>query len=556
MELEHAEQTAGGGRIPNISQITSFLAEADAATIALGAILLVWTIYAFVFVFSTSAVIGDVRYFMLFDDDMVSMRYASNLVRGYGLVFNPHGPAVEGFSSPLWVMIFAILHLLPLSSAKMSLVVQLLTIGLRLATMLIVWRLALRLTRDSKMVALCAVIFTAFYYPLNSWSLRGSEVALLAPMLALAVYFAIDVIEGAAPWRFWILLAVSTLASLQMIIPAAIVLGFVAWLDAPRRREHLLTGGGVLVGTIAAQILLAWWYFGYPLPNGYYLNMTGYPASLRFARGWHMTMLFLGSLEPVALALVAVMLWLRRDAILAMLAALFVAQVAYNFYVGGDAWEFGGANRDLCVVMPLFMILLAMALQTTAQGLTALLTPEGSEHATAAFVVLAIVSALVIATFGPFPIGAKSALRQLALLDPPPAQDDQIDHLRLAVVCTKISEPEATIAVVYPGVLPYLCDRVSYDFFGHTDAHIAHEQMRVGPNIEFLPGRLKWDHKYTYEDLAPDAIAEQLRLNGETHAPPRPAYYHWWMDDHRWYIRGSSGHIKGDMTKLLRDKFR
>ncbi len=555
--MEDAEQTAAAGRIPITSKIGSLIADADAATIALAAILVAWTIYALIFIFSTSAIVDDVRYFMLFDDEMVSMRYAANLARGFGMVFNPHGAPVEGFSSPLWVIILAILHLLPLSWAKMSLLVQLLAVGLRLATLLLVWRLTLVLTRDSKMVALCAVLFTAFYYPLNNWSLRGSEIALLAPMLLLAVYLAIEVIGGAAPRWLWILLAVSTLARLDMILPAAVILGFVAAVDEPRRRAHLINGGGLLIGVFVAQLLLAWWYFGYPLPNGYYLNMTGYAASMRLAHGWRVTMIFLASLEPIALGLIAMMLWLRRDAIATMLAAIFVVEVAYNFYLGGDAWEqFGGADRNLCVVMPMFMILLAMALHRTAEGLTGLLATDSPHHVTATFVVLAIVGAIPLATLVPYPINAASALRQLALLDPPPAQDDQVLHLRIAVVCTKITDPAASLAVVWPGIVPYICDRTAYDFFGRTDAHIAHEPVKSYAGFEFDRDHMKWDHDYIFEEVTPDGIAEQAGVRGQSHAPPKSLYYHWFMDDHRWYIRNHSPHIKGDMAKTLRDKYR
>src|SRR5690348_4916670 len=37
--------------------------------------------------------------FSLFDDAMVSMRYARNLVEGHGLVWTSQGPPVEGYSN-------------------------------------------------------------------------------------------------------------------------------------------------------------------------------------------------------------------------------------------------------------------------------------------------------------------------------------------------------------------------------------------------------------------------------------------------------------------------
>ena len=52
--------------------------------------------------------------YSLFDDAMISMRYARNLADGYGLRWNPGEPAVEGYSNLLWTLVMAGLHLLRL----------------------------------------------------------------------------------------------------------------------------------------------------------------------------------------------------------------------------------------------------------------------------------------------------------------------------------------------------------------------------------------------------------------------------------------------------------
>jgi hypothetical protein len=52
-------------------------------------IILAYCLYAGAFIYRTSFIINNERYFVLFDDAMISMRYAKNLVNGYGLVWNP-----------------------------------------------------------------------------------------------------------------------------------------------------------------------------------------------------------------------------------------------------------------------------------------------------------------------------------------------------------------------------------------------------------------------------------------------------------------------------------
>ena len=60
--------------------------------------------YAAIFIFQSSFVVSGERFFTLFDDAMIAMRYARNLADGYGLVWNPGGERVEGFTNPIWTI--------------------------------------------------------------------------------------------------------------------------------------------------------------------------------------------------------------------------------------------------------------------------------------------------------------------------------------------------------------------------------------------------------------------------------------------------------------------
>ncbi len=533
------------------------LARVDVASLLLGVIVIAWLIYAAMFIYLTSAVVDGVRYFLLFDDEMISMRYAANLAHGYGLVWNPHGARVEGFTNPLWVLIMAGLHLLPVSLAKMSLLVQLLGAALGVATLLIVWRLGLLLARNSKPVALLAVFFSAFYYPLNDWSLRGSEVALLTPMLTLAVYLAVRTVRGQPSRWLWPLLAVSTLVRLDMTVAALTILMLVAWFDPPRRPSHLIYGGGMLLLFLASQLLAAWWYFGNPLPNTYYLKLTGYPVLARLGHGLLVTGHFLMHLQPLTVGLIAIVLWLSRDKMGAMLGAVFLAQIAYNIYVGGDAWEqFGGANRYLVIAMPLFMILLAIALEATAHGLMSLAAPTSSRGAgwtTAVFGVLALACGGFLAGATTHRYHPDSALRDLLLLDRPPEYVDHLNHLKSALLCDQITDSDASIAVVWAGLVPYFSDRKAIDLLGKNDALIAHEPMHIDPLLEFYPGHLKWDYGYSIGTLKPDVVMELWYQSDEAALRMSLTYQKVLIDGREWYFRKDSQHIRWPELEVLRD---
>jgi hypothetical protein len=141
------------------------------------ALIVGYVLYGCAFIYRTSFVEAGIRYFSLFDDEMISMRYAANLAHGFGLVYNPGGDRVEGFSNPLWVLYMALLHLLPVSPPKMSLLVQLTGLALLVLNMIVIERLAESLSGGSRRAGLCAAALTAFYVPLNNWGLQVRKYA-------------------------------------------------------------------------------------------------------------------------------------------------------------------------------------------------------------------------------------------------------------------------------------------------------------------------------------------------------------------------------------------
>ena len=78
----------------------------------------------------------------------------------------------------------ALWHFLPIPAAKMSLAIQLSALALLTANLFIVRKIALLISNGSQTIALTAVIFTAFYLPLNNWSLQGMEVAAITPLVS------------------------------------------------------------------------------------------------------------------------------------------------------------------------------------------------------------------------------------------------------------------------------------------------------------------------------------------------------------------------------------
>jgi len=95
---------------------------------------LAFVLWAGYFIFRSSFIAADGRrYFSLFDDAMISMRYAWNLSHGMGLVWNL-GERIEGYTNILMVIWMAIwTGVLDKSSAVLA--VQLISMAFSLAAL-------------------------------------------------------------------------------------------------------------------------------------------------------------------------------------------------------------------------------------------------------------------------------------------------------------------------------------------------------------------------------------------------------------------------------------
>ena len=86
------------------------------------------------------------RYFVVAEDTSISMRYAKNLAEGNGLVYNPGGPRVEGFTNPLYVLYMSLFHFLPLHPSKIGLCIIVTCVIFLLLNMFVIWQIAYRIS--------------------------------------------------------------------------------------------------------------------------------------------------------------------------------------------------------------------------------------------------------------------------------------------------------------------------------------------------------------------------------------------------------------------------
>ncbi len=325
-----------------------------------------------VFVFRTSFVLGGTRFFVLFEDAMISMRYARNLAQGHGLVWNVGEPPIEGFTNTLWVLWMSAGHKLGLSEPKISLFIMMTGVVILLGNAWIVARIARRLT-GSAWVPLAVLAATLFDYPLVFWTLRGMEVGALTLLVDLLLYLVLLNEERFSVGRTVLMSALTAGALLlrsDSVVPIGLI-GLYGLYTAEKRVLFAVTMAVGAGGAVGAQTLFRMKYFGDRLPNTAYLKLIGIPLSARLKRGVFVSLevLALHLALPLSVVLARVT-GLRRDFYKdppvrrrALLGALFFAQIGYATYVGGDAWEWMlYANRYACVGMPSLILLVALCL--------------------------------------------------------------------------------------------------------------------------------------------------------------------------------------------------
>jgi len=471
-------------------------------------------LYAFVFIYRTSFVIAGERYFSLFDDAMVSMRYARNLASGYGLVWNPGGPRIEGYTNPLWVLYMALVHLLPIPVSKVSLVIQLTGAVLLAWNLVYVRRIALAVAGGSRAVALGAVILTASYLPINNWSLQGMEVGAVVLLTSVSIWLAMQCMDtGAMRVRLYVLLAVGTLVRPDVVVLYLAILVFLVGFDPGHRRRHLAWGLLLLAAAILGQTIFRVWYFGDMLPNTYYLKMADVPAVLRLSRGLYVLLVFVLHTNVLFFLLVFAMA-AGGDKRVWLLLWVLLAQITYSVYVGGDAWEYwGGANRYICIAMPGFFVVLSLGLQAVVSAFVRLVPPAASSPrgalVTHGCFALVIATAVVMVNS----IRGPDALAEALLIQPPlhsGVGGENHRDVELALDLRQVTAPEASIALTRAGTIPYFADRPGVDLLGKTDAHVANLQARLSSDrhrfVEFRPGHVKFDYAYSIGSLQPDVI--------------------------------------------------
>jgi hypothetical protein len=495
----------GEGHYDNIAHWTRFtMAKIRLFVQKNWAILLIaglYSIWGLAFIYHSSHVGSDGRlYFVLFDDAMISMRYAWNLAHGNGLVWNP-GEYVEGYTNLLMTLLMALASSI-FEKRYAVLAIQLTGILFAFGTALFTLKIFHTFKASRAFAGYLLLAAILLYYPLNYWSLMGMETGMLAFLLSAGVLCSILYTEKSDNKYIWLMTLCFGLAFLTR--NDSLLFAALAFTYLFRKLKHkndqvrfLLTAGIVYILFVLGQTMFRFFYYGEIVPNTYTLKLTGMPLAERLKNGWGFIQPFFKETSLVLL-FAFIGSFLNFSSKKLYLFEIFLISVLYQIYVGGDPWDYW---RIMAPTMPFLFILFF-------EGCMDILgfIPKLSQS------LASIVLLFVLIVTGVYFMDSRF-LRQMSLLDLPYDNRAAQKHINIAIAINELTDQGATIGVFWAGTIPYYTDRVAIDFLGKSDPYIAQLPPDLSGEMGWLgmnsvPGHNKYDLNYSIKQLLPTYVQE------------------------------------------------
>jgi arabinofuranosyltransferase len=465
---------------------------------------ILYVIWGLAFIYRSSYVALDRRrYFSLFDDAMISMRYAWNFSHGFGLVWNP-GERVEGYTNLLMVLVMSFATTF-FPKREAVLLIQLTGIPWMLGTAWLSMRIADLTAAGGEPGRLLRVLSFAAplaYYPLSYWSLMGMETGLLTFLLALGVFLALLYLKRQDPHYLIgasLVLGMAYLTRNDSLIFAVLVYLFLlSQILGPGQRIPTAFLAGLAIYALFAlgQAAFRYGYYADWLPNTYSLKLVGIPLYERLKNGLRFIKSFFFETGLLLLVVVIASFFRPRKEKFYLVSFVFIA-IAYQIYVGGEPWDYWR------IMSPTMSFLLIAFIQYVLEISAALIARWGPSARTAAAI-------LTIMVVGFIPVNFRFS-REILLVDSPYQSRDNWKNIDIALAINAVTAPDATLGLFWAGTIPYYADRKAIDFLGKSDRHIASlpPDLSATPRwdgMTSVPGHNKYDLNYSIKTLRPTFV--------------------------------------------------
>jgi len=307
------------------------------------------------------------------DDSLISMQYAKNLALGNGLVFNI-GERVEGYTNFLWIVVMAPLYrLCDYLGIDFIFVAVQASILIAAIDLFLIYKVGRHLWHESILPLIVAIGICLVDNSYTVWAMQAleSHLVIFWTLVALLVW--------KQRKQLWLGAA---LACLAMSRPDALLfvgvligndfieLGVAFWKRSRsktyrRRVQRFATMLAVFLVLYGSYFFWRYSYYGYLLPNTFYLKMSG----LRWEaieRGLIHLKEFLSDRGWIPLVALFSLFWTRNQ-VVRVVFLWTILHVLYVVYVGGDFYP---GHRFFVVIIPSLGLLIGQAVHGVAQPVT------------------------------------------------------------------------------------------------------------------------------------------------------------------------------------------
>ncbi len=415
--------------------------------------------------------------FCVQDDTYISLRYARNMADGFGLVYNPGEPPVEGYTNFLWTALLAGVLAVGASGVWASVCGGLLS-------------------------AIAVVVLVAWWGRRSPWVDGRPWVALVAPALvALDPGLLLEAVQGLETLFFTLVVTGCVYTSIQEMKqpdrpPWSALLGATAALTRPEgylfygllhlaRFLHrpkapsraTVVGWVVFLVLTLSHLAYRWRFYGDLVPNTFHAKTGGgiemWQRGLGYLGEWtwhHLTL--------VGLALCGAWAAVRRAS--ARDHAVLLLVTVYLVYVVSVGGDFKPSGRFLLPVLPL----LALWAQDGLGWLMNRLDRFSGASAGLGLVVVALATWNAKA-YWPHPAASAEYREQ-----------NQRDRVEVGEFLRARFAPGTWIAIHSAGTIPYISGLPTIDCWGLSDRHIASVEIPTMGQGE--AGHEKKDYDYVF----------------------------------------------------------
>jgi arabinofuranosyltransferase len=379
----------------------------------------------------------------LYDDTFIYLRYVKNLRAGCGLRFNCDGPAVEGFTAPLylavlWLGSFVTDQLIALCQV-VGTICMIAMSGLSIAAA--IWLGRTRRIGVALAIAVALVIALDPFEKLNA--VIGMETAMAAMVFSLLLFAAI--LQRPK------LLLVAVIAGVLLRPEGALFVVALPLLPWMRRRPYLIAAAAALVAITVVRFAI----FGELVPNTYLAKSGGTARHLELGLSYIADAIVdfpLAFAAPLALLIAS-----HRRAVGYVL-VVTLGWIAFFLRSGGDTFAYSR------LIFPLVPALSVLALAGLAELVARRSTLGG-------------IAAVLACSVG---VGTRAAI--VHAIPPQHANERVVGWVATGLYLRK-HFPHATVATVPIGAIGYYSNLPILDLVGLTEPAIAKEGRTVPEDL-------------------------------------------------------------------------